>query len=235
MSSSIEETSIPQLNVVDKRNREKTPNLWNLPKVDKSFQKKLKELEPYQKMYTELLYKVGKSKYGLNPKSDFTVDVILPTGKFSDLSLHIVPGPVCHLILTVCPISEFEKNIHAILTKVKDSVFNKSLISVIELRKLQERTKRDVPPFKLYDLEDHRLEITREQKITIYDPSTGITVTRTVPAESETWRITTHWAKMELVKLNKLIKEFEKEEGRYGTSNENENTVSAKTDHNLER
>lgn len=234
MSSNIEETSISQLSVADKKNRDKTPNLWNLPKVDKSWERNLEELKKFQQTYTELLYKIGKDKYGLNPKSDFTVDVILPTGKFSDLSYHIIPGATCHLIFSVCPITEFEKVVHPILSKVKTSVHNKSLQSIIEIRKIQEKIKKIIPPFKLYNLEDHRLEIKREQKVIIYDPTTGITVTRTMPAESEPWRIMTHHAKTELIKLNKLIKEFESRD-QNGTLNENENKVSVGSDNYLER
>jgi len=231
MSSNIEETSIPQLSKIE--NRRKTPNLWNLPKVDKSFQKKLEELKPFQEMYERLFYKIGKDKYNLNPKSDFTVDIILPTGKFSDLSYHIIPGPTCHLIFTVVSTTEFEKVIHTILTKVKASVHNKSLECIELIRRHQDRMKKLVPPFQLYNLEDHHLEIKREQKITIYDPKTGITVTRTMPAESETWRIMTHHAKTDLIRHNKLIKEFESRED-HGTPNENANKVSVRSDNHLE-
>ena len=87
----------------------------------------------------------------------------------------------------------------------------------------------------LYDLEDHHLEIKREQKVTIFDPTTGITVTRTMPAESEPWRLMTHWAKMELIKINKLVKEFEsrKESIDHGPLRTNENTVSVGSNHNI--
>ena len=85
----------------------------------------------------------------------------------------------------------------------------------------------------LYDLEDHHLEIKREQKITIFDPTTGITVTRTMPAESEPWRIMTHWAKMELIKLNKLMEEFE-ERGRNAISNADENQISVKSNSSIQ-
>lgn len=234
MSSSIEETSIPQLNKADKEN--KPPKLWNLPKVDKSFQKKLEELKPFQQTYTDILYKVGKSKYNLNPQFDFTVDVILPTGKFSELSYEIIAGPICHLVLTVCSIKEFEKLLCPVLEKVRNSVHNKSIDITIELRKRQNEIKKLIPPFMLYNLEDHHLEINREQKITIYDPKTGVTVTRTMPAESEPWRIMTHWAKTELIKLNKLVKEFKEKDGESnGTLNENENAVSVKSGSSLEK
>ena len=86
----------------------------------------------------------------------------------------------------------------------------------------------------LYNLEDHHLEILREQKITIFDPTTGITVTRTLPAETEPWRIMTHRAKMELIKLNKLVEEFEDREEDRGTSNANENKVRVKTNSSVE-
>ena len=164
MSSNIEETSIPQLS--KQENRKATPNLWNLPKVDKSFQRKLKELEPFQEMYTKLLYQIGENKYGLKPSFDFTVDVILPTGKLSDLSYHIIAGPICHLTITVCPISEFEDNVHFILKEVRDSVHNKNIETMVVIRKRQEEIKRLIPPFQLYgDLGTHHLEINREQKI----------------------------------------------------------------------
>ena len=235
MSSAIEETSILKLNDVEKKDRKQVPKLWNLPKVDKSFQRKLDELKPFQQTYTNILYEVGKNKYNLNPKSDFTVDVILPTGKFSDLSYEIIAGPTCHLVLTVCPIKEFEDNVHFILEQVRNSVHNKSIESTVKLRKRQAEAKKLAPPFMLYNLEDHHLEIKREQKITIFDPTTGITVTRTMPAETEPWRIMTHRAKLELVKLNKLVKEFEDREKSYGTSNTNENKVLVKSNGNLER
>lgn len=237
MSSSIEEVSIPQLNNAEKRNRKQVPNLWNLPKVDKSFQQKLAELKPYQETYTELLYKIGKDRYGLNPQSDFTVEVVLPTGKFSDISYDIIAGPICHLIMTVCSTKEFEKLLHPILEMVRNSVHNKSIDRVIALRKRQEEIKKLIPPFMLYNLEDHHLEILREQKITIFDPTTGITVTRTLPAESEPWRIMTHRAKMELLRLNKLVKEFESREAteNNGTFNEDENKIPVEANSNLER
>ena len=237
MSSSIEEVSIPQLNEVDRKNRKQTPSLWKLPKVDKSYQKKLAELAQYQRMYTKILYHVGKSKYNLNKDSDFTVEVILPTENFSNLSYHIIAGPVCQLILTVCSTKEFEELLHPLLEKVKASVHNKYIDNIIQLKKRQDEIKKLIPPFMLYDLEDHHLEIKREQKVTIFDPTTGITVTRTMPAESEPWRLMTHWAKMELIKLNKLVKEFEsrKEIEDNGTPNENENKVSIKASSSLER
>ena len=62
MPSSIDPVSIPQLNDKEKNDRIQVPNLWNLPKVDKSFQRKLEELKPFQETYTDLFYKVGKSK-----------------------------------------------------------------------------------------------------------------------------------------------------------------------------
>ena len=228
MSSSIEEVSILQLSKVDKQNRKQSPKLWNpLPKVDKSYQRKLAELKPFQKTYTEILYRIGKDRYGLNPKSDFTVEVILPTGKFSDISYDIIAGPTCHLIMTVCSIKVFEKQVHSILEMVRNSVYNKSIDRVVEIRKRQDEIKKLAPPFMLYNLEDHHLEITREQKITIFDPTTGITVTRTMPAESEPWRLMTHRAKLELVKLNKLVKEFESREViDNGKTNEDENKIS---------
>jgi len=226
MSSSIEEVSIPQLNNAEKKDRKQVPNLWNLPKVDKSFQRKLEELKPFQQTYTDLLYRIGKDRYGLIPEFDFTVEVILPTGKFSDLSYDIIAGPICHLILTVCPIKEFEKLLHPVLEKIKYSVHNKSIDRIIELRKREQEAKELAPPFMLYNLEDHHLEIKREQKITIFDPTTGITITRTMPAESEPWRIMTHRAKLELIRLNKLVKEFSDREKSHGTSIENENKIS---------
>ena len=235
MPSNIDPVSIPQLNNVESRNRKQTPKLWNLPKVDKSFQRNLDELKPFQKSYTEILYRIGKDRYGLVPEFDFTVEVILPTGKFSELSYDIIAGPICHLIMTVCPILEFEKLVHPVLEKVRNSVHTKSLDRVIALRKRQEEIKKLVPPFILYNLEDHHLEIKREQKITIFDPTTGITVTRSTPAETEPWRIMTHWAKTELIRLNKLVKEFENREKNHGTSNANENKVRVKSSSNLER
>jgi len=233
MSSSIEEVSIVKLNETEKKDRKQTPKLWNLPQVDKSFQRKLEALKPFQKTYTELFYKVGKEKYGLNPKSDFVVDVILPTGKFSDLSYDIIAGPTCHLVFTVCPIKEFEKLIFPVLEMVRHSLHNKAIDRTIAIRKRQEEAKKLCPPFTLYNLEDHHLEIKREQKITIFDPTTGITVTRTMPAESEPWRIMTHWAKMELVKLNKLMEEFE-ERGNDGIPNADENKIPVKSDSNIQ-
>lgn len=235
MSSNIEETSIPQLSKQENRNQ--IPKLWHLPKVDKSFQRKLEELKPFQEMYEQLLYKIGEDKYNLNPKSDFTVDIILPTGKLSDLSYHIIAGPICHLVMTICSISEFEDNVYLILEKIRNSVHNKSIESVITLRKRQDQVKKIIPPFQLYgDLGTHHLEVTREQKITIYDPKTGITVTRTTPAESEPWRIMDHKAKMELLKLNKLLKEFESsEEKNYESSNKNANKVSVESNNHLEK
>ena len=235
MPSSIDPVSIPQLHESEKRSREQTPKLWNLPKVDKSFQKKLAELAPFQKMYTELLYKIGKNRYGLIPEFDFTVDIILPTGKFSELSYEIIAGPVCHLVVTVCSIKEFEKLLHPILEKVRNSVYNKSIDRTTALVKRQEEAKKLIPPFMLYDLEDHGLEIKREQRLTIFDPTTGITVTRSMPAESEPWRIMTHRAKMELIKLNKLVKEFDNQEKSYGTSNANADTIRVESNSSLER
>ena len=235
MSSSIEVVSIPAVQENEKRHKLQRPKLWNLPKVDKSFQRKLDELKPYQEMYTKLLYKIGEDKYNLNPTSDFTVEVILPTGEFSDLSYHIIPGPTCHLILTVCSIKEFEKLLHPLLEKVRNSVYNKAIERTVELQKRQAEAKKLAPPFMLYNLENHHLEIKREQKITIFDPLTGITVTRTMPAETEPWRIMTHRAKLELVKLNKLVKEFENREKSYGTSNANENEILVKSNGSLER
>ena len=237
MSSSIEEVSIPQLNEVDRKNRKQTPSLWKLPKVDKSDQKKLAELEQYQRMYTKILYHVGKSKYNLNKDSDFTVEVILPTENFSDLSYHIIAGPVCQLILTVCSTKEFEALLHPLLEMVKASVHNKYIDNIVKLKKRQDEIKKLIPPFMTYDLEDHHLEVKREQKITIFDPTTGITVTRTMPDESEPWRLMTHWAKMELIKLNKLVKEFESREviENNGTFNENENKIPVGANSSLER
>ena len=235
MSSTIEETSIPKLNETEKKDRKQVPKLWNLPKVDKSFQRKLDELKPYQQAYTDILYKIGKNRYNLNPKSDFIVEVILPTGEFSDLSYEIIAGPTCHLIMTVCSTKEFEKLLHPILEKVRNSVYNKAIERTVQLQKRQAEAKKLAPPFMLYNLENHHLEIKREQKITIFDPLTGITVTRTMPAETEPWRIMTHRAKLELIKLNKLVKEFEDREKSYGTSNANENKVLVKSNGNLER
>ncbi len=235
MSSSIDPVSILQLNNVEKKNREQTPKLWNLPKVDKSFQRKLEELKPFQQTYTDLLYKIGKNRYGLIPQFDFTVEVILPTGKFSELSYEIIAGPICHLIMTVCSTKEFEKLIHPVLEKVRNSVHNKSIDRVIALKKRQDEAKKLAPPFMLYNLEDHHLEIKREQKITIFDPTTGITVTRSLPAETEPWRIMTHRAKLELIKLNKLVKEFKNREKSHGTSNADENKIRVKSNSSLER
>ena len=237
MSSSIEEVSIPQLNEADRKSRKQTPSLWKLPQVDKSYQKKLAELEQYQRMYTKILYHVGKSKYNLNKDSDFTVEVILPTENFSDLSYHIIAGPVCQLILTVCSTKEFEALLHPLLEMVKASVHNKYIDKIVKLKKRQDEIKKLIPPFMTYDLEDHHLEVKREQKITIFDPTTGITVTRTMPAESEPWRLMTHWAKMELIKLNKLVKEFESREviENNGTFNENENKIPVGANSSLER
>lgn len=234
MSSRIEEVSIPRLSKAEKQNRKQTPKLWNpLPKVDKSFQRKLEELKPFQKTYTELLYKIGKNRYGLNPQSDFTVEVILPTGKFSDILYDIIAGPTCHLIMTVCSTKEFENSIHSILEMVRNSVHNKSIDRVVALRKRQEEIKKLIPPFMLYDLEDHHLEIKREQKLTIFDPTTGITVTRTLPAESEPWRIMTHRAKMELIKLNKLVKDFDSREKENETLGANENKIPVGSNHKV--
>jgi hypothetical protein len=235
MPSSIDPVSIPQLDNKEKNDRIQVPKLWNLPKVDKSFQRKLKELEPFQKTYTELLYKIGKDKYNLTPQFDFTVEVILPTGKFSELSYDIIAGPICHLIMTVCPIKEFEKNLHPILEMVRNSVYNKSIERTTALIKRQEEAKKLAPPFMLYNLEDHHLEIKREQKITIFDPTTGITVTRSMPAESEPWRLMTHRAKMELIKLNKLVKEFEARGVKNGTLNANADKIQVGSSSNLER
>jgi len=235
MSSSIDPVSITQLNNKEKNDRKQVPKLWNLPKVDKSFQKKLAELEPFQKTYTELLYKIGKNRYGLIPQFDFTVDIILPTGKFSELSYEIIAGPICHLVMTVCSTKEFEKLLHPILEQVRNSVHNKSIDRTTALIKRQEEAKKLVPPFMTYDLEDHHLEIKREQKITIFDPTTGITITRTMPAESEPWRLMTHRAKMELIKLNKLVKEFENREKSHGTFNANENKVRVESSSSLEK
>jgi hypothetical protein len=235
MPSSIDPVSIPQLNDKEKKDRIQIPKLWNLPKVDKSFQRKLKELEPFQKTYTELLYKIGKNRYNLIPQFDFTVEVILPTGKFSELSYDIIAGPICHLIMTVCPITEFEKNLHPILEMVRNSVYNKSIERTTALVKRQEEAKRLAPPFMLYNLEDHHLEIKREQKITIFDPTTGITITRSTPAESEPWRLMTHRAKMELIKFNKLAKEFEAREVKNGTFNANADKIQVGSSSNLER
>jgi hypothetical protein len=235
MSSSIDPVSIPQLNDKEKNDRIQVPKLWNLPKVDKSFQRKLAELEPFQKTYTELLYKIGKDKYNLIPQFDFTVEVILPTGKFSELSYEIIAGPICHLVMTVCPIQEFEDNLHSILEKVRNSVYNKSIDRTVALVKRQEEAKKLAPPFMLYNLEDHHLEIKREQKLTIFDPTTGITVTRSMPAESEPWRLMTHRAKMELIKLNKLVKEFEAREKSHGTFNADADAVQVGSSSNLER
>jgi len=233
MSSNIEETSILKLKEYDKHSR--LPNLWNLPKVDKSFQRKLEELKPYQEMYEKLLYQIGENKYNLKPSFDFTVDVVLPTGKLSDLSYHIIAGPICHLTMTVCSTQEFEKTVHSILKEVRDSVHNKSVESSIKLRKRQEEIKKEIPPFQLYgDLNNHHLEIIREQKITIFDPKTGITVTRKVPAESEPWRITAHKAKMDLLRHNKLLREFESRE-QNESSNENANKVPIEANNHLER
>ncbi len=235
MPSSIDPVSIPQLNNVEKKNRKQVPRLWNLPQVDKSFQRKLNELKPFQETYTELFYKIGKSRYGLNPQSDFTVDVILPTGKFSDLSYEIIAGPTCHLVFTVCSTKDFEKLFHPVLQKVFNSVHNKAIESTVRLRKRQEEAKKLAPPFMLYNLEDHGLEILREQKITIFDPTTGVTVVRTLPAETEPWRIMTHRAKLELIKLNKLVEEFKDSEESCGTFNADENKVQVKANSSVER
>lgn len=234
MSSSIEEVSILQLSKVEKQNRKQSPKLWKpLPKVDKSFQRKLEELKPYQEMYRTLLYKIGEDKYSLKPEFDFTVEVILPTGKFSDLSYEIIAGPTCHLIMTVCSIQEFEKTIYSILERVRDLVYNKSIESITQLQKRQDEIKKLIPPFLLYNLEDHHLEIKREQKVTIFDPTTGINVVRSMPAESEPWRIMTHKAKLELLKLNKLVKEFNTREKENETLRSDENKISVKTKSDL--
>ncbi len=233
MSSSIEETSIPKLNDVEKQSRKQIPNLWNLPKVDKGWEKKRDELAQYQKMYTDLLYRIGKKTYGLVPDFDFTVEVTLPSGKFADVSYQVIAGPTVQLILNVCSTKDFEKLLHPILEKVRASVHSKVIEKSVELIKRQDEVKKDIPPFVLYeDLKGHKLEITREHVLTIYDPSTGITIKRVEPAESEPWRIMTHRAKMELIeltKLNKLMKGFEDSEGNDGTPNENENKVSIKS------
>ena len=235
MSSSIEETSIPKLAEVEKRNRSTVPKLWKIPQVDKKYQKNIDELKKYQKTYTDILYKIGKDRYNLNKDFDFTVEVILPTGNFTDLSYHIISGPVVSLILTVVSTKEFEKLLHPILEEVRNSVHNKSVERIVELRKRQEEIKREFPPFVLYEeLKDHKLEIKREQRITIFDSTTGITVVYPMPAESEPWRIMAHRAKMELIKLNKLVKEFESREN-HGTSSANENKIPVKTSNNLER
>ena len=236
MSSSIEEVSIFGLNEAEKRDRKQTPNLWKLPKVDKSFQRKLEELKPFQKTYTDILYRIGKNRYGLNPESDFTVEVILPTGKFSDISYDIIAGPICHLIMTVVSIPEFEKLVHPVLEMVRNSVHNKSIDRIVALKKRQEEIKKLVPPFMLYGLESHHLEISREQKVTIFDPTTGMTVVRTLPAESEPWRIMTHRAKMELIRLNKLVKEFEARETiDHGKLIENENKIPVEARSHMEK
>ena len=111
------------------------------------------------------------------------------------------------------------------MEKVKASVHNKYIDNITQLKKRQDEVKKLIPPFMLYDLEDHHLEIKREQKVTIFDTTTGINVTRTMPDESEPWRLMTHWAKMELIKLNKLVKEFESRKEIDETSRTNENKI----------
>jgi len=103
----------------------------------------------------------------------------------------------------------------------------------VELRKRQDEMKKLVPPFFFYDFSKSNLEIKREHIITIYDPTTGITVTRRKPAESEPWRIMTHRAKMELIRWNKQAKEFESREENDETSIKNENKISVKSESTL--
>ena len=141
MSSSIDPVSIPQLDQAEKKNRQRIPNLWNLPKIDKKLQRNLDELKQYQQAYKEILYKVGKIRYGLNPEFDFTVDITLPTGKFSELSYEVLAGPICHLTMTVCSTKEFERFLHPVLEQVRNSVHNKSIESIRQLTKRQEETK----------------------------------------------------------------------------------------------
>ena len=98
------------------KRRNRTVNLWKLPAVKKD--QTIPQLALIQKTYTNLLYQLGEKKYNIRPKLDFTVEIVIPEGIAIELHFHIIPGSVCHAIVPVCPIREFEVMAHKVLKQV---------------------------------------------------------------------------------------------------------------------
>lgn len=214
-----DDKTIPILNRIDEKRRKATPNLWVIPKMTKDIPESSEaQLNQYQKTYTDILYSVGKEKYGLLPNLDFVVEVVIPTGNLSALGFQVVGGPIVHVVLPICSISDFEQKIHRILRDVKEMLHSKSVEVRTKLHDMDKALKAQCPPFMTYDqLDGHKLEVLQEQKITITDKSTGATVTRIKKEDKESWRIMVHRAKLELIEVNRMIREIEKEKAREKT------------------
>ena len=187
-------------------------NLWKLPAVKKD--QTIPQLALIQKTYTNLLYQLGEKKYNIRPKLDFTVEIVIPEGIAIELHFHIIPGSVCHAIVPVCPIREFEVMAHKVLKQVAHSIRSKSLELHVEFLQRQEKIKKLIPAFQLYEeLVGHKLTVKREIRVTVTDETTRVSsvIMRDVDEESN-FRILAHQARLELIQKNEIIKAFEEKE-----------------------
>lgn len=209
------ERSIAAYNESERLRRKSTPNLWKLPQMTPDLPPSSEtQLKEFQTTYTELLYSVGASRYGLRRKFDFVVDVIVPTQNMLEMGAHysVFGGPVVTVVMPVCPIHIFEENIHRILRDVKSTLTTKALEIRTKLLERSEELKMFVVPFAPYkDLEGHNLELTVERIVTIVDKDTKVTVSRTKREDQEPTRIMIHRAKLELMEINNLVKELEEQ------------------------
>lgn len=223
------ERSIAAYNESERLRRKSTPNLWKIPQMTPDLPPSSEaQLKEFQTTYTELLYSVGASRYGLRRKFDFTVDVIVPTKNMQELGAHysVFGGPVVTVVLPVCPIHIFEENIHRILRDVKATLTTKALDIRTKLLERSEEVKRFVVPFAPYEkLEGHRLEVTVERIVTIVDKDTKVTVSRTKSEEEEPTRLMIHRAKLELMEINGLVKELEEQAVKEEANEQQTNAV----------
>lgn len=209
------ERSIDAYNKAENLRRKSTPNLWKIPQMTPDLPPSMEsQVKEFQTTYTDLLYSVGASRYGLRPKFDFVVDVIIPTENMLELGAHysVFGGPVVSVVLPVCTIQVFEENIHRILRDVKSTLTTKALEIRTKLLERSEEMKQFVVPFAPYkDLEGHSLEVTVERIVTIVDRDTKVTVSRTKREDEEATRLMIHRAKMELIEVNGLVQELEEQ------------------------
>lgn len=209
------ERSIAAYSESERLRRKSTPNLWKIPQMTPDLPPSVeKQLKEFQTTYTNLLYSVGASRYGLRREFDFVVDVIVPSQNMQDLGAHysVFGGPVVTVVMPVCPIHIFEENIHRILRDVKDCLTTKALDIRTKLLERSEELKQFVVPFAPYkDLERHHLEITVERIVTIVDRDTKVTVSRTKREDQEATRLMIHRAKLELIEINGLVRELEEQ------------------------
>lgn len=205
---------IPALAARQKQDLVQRPNLYQLPQVSVSPSKSYRELMQIKATFEYLFYQVGEKQYGLRPKFDFEVEVTIPEGgKLAEMSYHIIGGGCVQVIMPICPILHFQPKVHEILKQVKEAVRTKSLEKITELIKRQEEIKKLIPAFQLYEeLNNHRLKITRELKVTVYDETTKVSSIEIASEDDTNFRILTHYAKQTLIQKLEIIKQFEEQQ-----------------------